>query len=823
MGYAIINGQRERVLIDSGARSNAVTPAYVKEHKMKVRPVHDLALHPTLIPISSIGGHTATLGYIIINVQVEGIPSYYEEQVALVIPNVTQLGLKVPVILGTPTIHRLCRQMKESKIQTAPEELQHTLLSYEASRNVSIHTMTPQLDPDPGIEYPTNTGQNPIDLDEPVLLKDKVIILAFMSQIVHVLTQKTFMKVHCLNVMVQPLYLEDKAKLPVGLHFQQVYTEMKDGSQNISMVLCNGTGKSMHLTAGWLVGRIVAANLVPDGVASPELEAKLAKDGEPEPPLTTEQCQELLMKVLEENSSLGKLKGWKKETALKARWLLMEFRHIFCLEKNEMGCTNATKHIIELLPEQDEPFKERFRRIAPHEVEEVCQHIQEMLDGGAIQPSQLPLCNAIVPVRKKDGTLRFCIDFRHLNACTKKDSYSIPKCPETMESLVGARYFSTMDLKSGFWQVKVSEDSCQYMAFMVGSMGVYEFLCMPYSLCNVLATFQHLMQNCLSELNLSFAMVYLDDIIVYSEMPEDHLTRLQAIFDCFAHHRLKLKPSKCHFFKEEITYLSHEISAKGMLPRQKGIEEIAWMGPPTTYTGVRKFIRAVGYFCHFIKNFTWIAKPLNDLLGCGNSKLKNHPISLTAAAEEAFYTLKKKCATAPVLAFADLKRPFLLEMDASKYGLGTVLQQVQEDGKYHPVAYASCILHGSKANDHSSKLEFLVLKWAVTQQFKEYLMYQPFTMQTDNNPLTYVLTTPNLDATRHCWVSALAGFNFRLEYLCSADNRVANVLGRMETRLDDNATNKFLQSLDESSYDAKNVSDDAGKENAQPLRSRRMP
>ena len=143
---------------------------------------------------------------------------------------------------------------------------------------------------------------------------------------------------------------------------------------------------------------------------------------------------------------------------------------------------------------------------------------------------------------------------------------------------------------------------------------------------------------------------------------------------------------------------------------------------------------------------------------------------LTAATEEAFYMLKKKCATAPVLAFADLKRPFLLEMDASKYGLGAILQQVQEDGKYHPVVYASHALHWSEANYHSSKLEFLALKWAITQQFKEYLMYKPFTVCTDNNPLTYILTMPNLDATGHHWVSALAGFNFRLEYLCSTDN-----------------------------------------------------
>ena len=235
-----------------------------------------------------------------------------------------------------------------------------------------------------------------------------------------------------MNVMVQPPYPEDRAKLPVGLYIQRIYTEMKDGSQNVSTVLCNGTGKPMHLTAGWLVGHIEAANLVPDAMASPELEGKLAQDGELEPPLTTEQRQELLMKVLEENGSLGKLKGWKKETTLKAKQLLMEFHHIFCLEKNEMGCTDATEHVIE----QDEPFKERFRRIALHEVEDVHQHIQEMLDRGAIWPSQSPWCNAVVLVWKKDGMLRFCIDFRHLNSRTKKDSYPIPKCLETMESLV---------------------------------------------------------------------------------------------------------------------------------------------------------------------------------------------------------------------------------------------------------------------------------------------------------------------------------------------------------------------------------------------------
>ena len=166
--------------------------------------------------------------------------------------------------------------------------------------------------------------------------------------------------------------------------------------------------------------------------------------------------------------------------------MLMEHHNIFSLERNEIGCTDAAEHMIELL--DTKPFKERFRRIAPPLVEEVREHLQEMLDGGAIRPSQSHLCNAVVLVRKKDRGLRFCIDFCRLNSRTKKDAYPLPHMQETMESMVGTRLFSTMDLKSGFWQVKMAKDSQQYTAFTVGSMGVYEFLRMPYRLCNAPVT-----------------------------------------------------------------------------------------------------------------------------------------------------------------------------------------------------------------------------------------------------------------------------------------------------------------------------------------------
>ena len=265
---------------------------------------------------------------------------------------------------------------------------------------------------------------------------------------------------HRLNVMMQAPYPDDKADLPNGLYVMRTYTELKDGSWSVSVVLQNLTTRPIHLAQGWVVGRVVATNAVPDAQCSPDLLKKL-DDEDPDRPepvkLSTQQRQDLLLTTLQKDSGLDHLKEWPPDLARKVVALLVEFHHVFSLEPNEIGCTEATEHIIELM--KDEPFKERFRRIAPPLVDEVCQHIQEMLDGGAIRPSQLLWCNAVVLVRKNDGLLRFCINFRRLNAQTKKDAYALPHMQETMESMVGARHFSCMGLKSGFWQVKMAEES----------------------------------------------------------------------------------------------------------------------------------------------------------------------------------------------------------------------------------------------------------------------------------------------------------------------------------------------------------------------------
>ena len=287
-------------------------------------------------------------------------------------------------------------------------------------------------------------------------------------------------------------------------------------------------------------------------------------------------------------------------------------------------------------------------------------------------------------------------------------------------------------------------------------------------------------------------VIYLDDVIVYSKTEEEHLVHLRAILERFMEHGLKLKLSKCNFFRTEISYLGHKVSAAGMEPGTEGLKGIAEIVPPATYTQVHKFLGATGYFRCFIKGYARIAKPLNDLLQGKNSKLKSQLLGLPPDTLATFKELKMKCLTVPVLAFADFKKPFLLETNALIEGLGAVLSQKQDDGWYHPVAYASQGLKGGKSRYHSSKLEFLAQKWAVTDQFKEYLQYQQFLVRTDNNPLTYIMMMPNLDAIRHRWVAAMAGYNFEIEYVRGLGNKVADALSQVGERLDEDAVKELL-------------------------------
>ena len=265
-----------------------------------------------------------------------------------------------------------------------------------------------------------------------------------------------------------------------------------------------------------------------------------------------------------EKLNLDGLAHWSPENAAGVRELVMAYHDVFALESNELGCTSAIKHEIRI--ENSKPFNQQFRHIPLLLLEEVCTSLRDILEMGAIHPSQSPWCNAIVPVWKKDGTLCFCVNFRCLNAQMKKDSYPLPHIQEALESMAGSAHFSPMDFKLGFWQIKMAPESQQYTAFTVGNLRFYKFTHMPFGLCNAPVMFQHLMQNTLGELNLMYCMIYLDDVIIFGCMENEHLEHLRVMFERFQVFNLKLKPSKCSFFQMKIVYLTHHISQQGILP-----------------------------------------------------------------------------------------------------------------------------------------------------------------------------------------------------------------------------------------------------------------
>ena len=253
-------------------------------------------------------------------------------------------------------------------------------------------------------------------------------------------------------------------------------------------------------------------------------------------------------------------------------------------------------------------------------------------------------------------------------------------------------------------------------------------------------------------------------------------------------------------FKSEINYLAHHVSQKGVLPSKKNLESIAQCLPLDTYTKVKSFVGLVGHYRCFIKGFAKIAVPLYDLTSGDNKDKKSECINLSPEALEAFDRLKAACLQAPILAFPDFDKPFLLEMDASGRGLGAVLSQKQADGRYHPITYASHVMNETEQRYHSNKQEFLTLKWAVTEQFHEYLSpygknRNEFVVCTDNNPLTYIFSSANLDAARQRWVTHFASYNFSLEYQKGKDNTVANFLSQMNECLPEEEVQEYLNKI----------------------------
>ena len=321
-------------------------------------------------------------------------------------------------------------------------------------------------------------------------------------------------------------------------------------------------------------------------------------------------------------------------------------------------------------------------------------------------------------------------------------------------------------------------------AFSVGNLGFYECNRMAFGLTNAPATFQRLMERCMGDMKLKECLIFLDDILVFSQNFEEHLERLEAIFNRLKQHGLKLKPNKCEFFKTKVNYLGHVVSHSGVETDPDKISALASWPEPDNVKALRSFLGFTGYYRRFIKDYAKTVKPLNDLL-VGHPKQKpvskrkkktSVPWEWGEAQQCAFNTLKEKLSSPPVLAYADFSKPFVLHPDSSE-GLGAILYQVQ-NGQDKVIAYASRGLRNSEKHYPAHKLEFLCLKWSVTEKFHDYLYGNQFDVFTDNNPLTYVLSSAKLDATGHRWLAALSSYYFKLTYRSGRSNGDADGLSR---------------------------------------------
>ena len=406
-------------------------------------------------------------------------------------------------------------------------------------------------------------------------------------------------------------------------------------------------------------------------------------------------------------------------------------------------------------------------------------------------------------VRKKTGEIRLCVDFRKLNAISIRDSFPLPRIEEALQAVQAAIWFTSFDLAQGYLQLAMEEEDIQKTAFRAGSSGLFEFTRMPFGLTNAGASFCRLMEMCIGDQQYVTLLFYLDDICVFAETADQMLDRIQLVFTRLKEFNLKIKPKKSHFFQAEVGFLGHVLSKKGVSPNPEKITKIKNWPIPTSSKEVHSFIGLASYYRRFIPNFAKWAGPLHALIipaatmckvRAGILKKSDIPeFKWTEDCQTGFDNLKNALTSAPILAYPDYSKPFILETDASLKGLGAVLSQRSEDNTVRVIAYASRSLRpGEKSmKDYSSaKIELLALKWSVCEKFKDYLLGSKFTVYTDNNPLVYVKTS-KLGAAQIRWLSELALYDFDIIYRTGKSNLVADALSRRPESPNNNSNNRI--------------------------------
>ncbi|KAL1918538.1 uncharacterized protein VTP21DRAFT_3198 [Calcarisporiella thermophila] len=481
----------------------------------------------------------------------------------------------------------------------------------------------------------------------------------------------------------------------------------------------------------------------------------------------TAECYSLM--IAEETYEMEKEEtaGLSADEQEKLNVLLGEYEDIF----RGLGKTETVEHQIETGAAK--PIKCAPYRATWQDQEIIKREVEEMLEQGVIEPAISPWAFPVVLVQKKNGKIRFCVNFRKLNDVTKKDTYPLPHINDIFDALHGATVFSTLDAASGYWQVALRKEDKPKATF-VTRFGTYQFRVMPFGLCNAPATFQRLMEHVLDGMLWKSVVVFIDDINVYSRTFDEHLEHLRAVFQRLKEHNLRLNRDKCRFGQRQLKYLGHTISAGGIAVDESKVEKLMRMPRPQSIRDVRCFLGLASYYRRFIPRFSNIAIPLHQLTS------KDQPWRWREDIEEkAYQTLRAALTKPPVLAYPnpDLNREFHLITDASGEGLGAILEQEQDDGERKVIAYASRGLRRSERNYSITDLEALAVVWAI-HYFRHYLAGRHFWLHTDHSALRWVFQSENPTGRMARWSIFLSQFDFTTKH-CKGNTNPADGLSRL--------------------------------------------